>query len=62
MKVTELWRKKWGKTLEDEKTFHVLKSADFILGKCPYEKELSGSIYDHPQNLNGIFHITRTVS
>lgn len=62
MKVTELWRKKLRKTLEDEKAFRVLRSADFILGKCSYENELSGSIYDHPQNLNGILHITRTVS
>lgn len=59
MKVTELWRKKLRKTLEDKKTFHVLESADLVLGEWPYENELSRSLYDHLQNLNEILDITR---
>jgi hypothetical protein len=62
MKVTELLREKLKKTLEDEKTFHVLRSADLVLGKWPYENELSRSFYDHFQNLDDILHIARTVS
>lgn len=62
MKLTDLLREKLKKTLEDEKTFHVLGSADLVLGKWPNENELSRSFYDHFQNLDDILHIARTVS
>lgn len=62
MTVAGLWREKLRKTLEDEKTFHVLGSTDLVLGKWPYENEISRRFYDHFQNLNDIFHVTRTVS
>lgn len=33
MKVIEHWRKKLKRTIEDDKTFHVLGSVDLVLGK-----------------------------